>query len=681
MAKNFLEQITIEAVAKGFDGVNQKIQGLQKNAENLSKKLESVGNTLTLSVTAPLVAFAGLAIKEFAQAEKAVAKVENALKLAGKGVGLTFDELQKASENLSKNSIFGDDDILEKVSSQLLRVSGLTKDTFLEAQQVITDLASALDTDLQSATMTVAKALESPAEAIGSLGRIGIKFTEDEKKLIDALVKTGQTAEAQSIILDKLKGKFDGVALAVSNTAFGSLVKLKNSFANLAEVIGGRLFNMLEPMIEKLTNIFQSLQKTSPEVLDFAIKVGALASALGPASIALAAFLANITLILNPITLGVGAIVAITSALDKLAEKFEFVSRILSAFNTITFALVTTFNSLALALTAVPRILLEIGSATEKITGKSLGLENLRDSLSNVQKDIIENIKTTASITSNEFKNIFKGEKRDVISPNDLFSNVNKFFDDAKKLGETTGQKFSEGVKIGAVSEEYDINAALKARDEMDDEINRVKLNAMKLTETGEIFSNSFTNAFSDIASGAKSLGDSFKDLGRSIVNSLFNAAIQGAFTKLFQNLGGIFTVGGVAQGAPNLTGHAEGGYISGAGTGTSDSILSRLSNGEYVINAASTKLFRPVLDYINNTKKGFFPKSRFGMPAFAGGGEVSGNSGVTVNVINNSSQPVNARANTRFDGRQIIIDTFLEDARVNGPMSQSIQNVYGVRR
>jgi hypothetical protein len=28
-----------------------------------------------------------------------------------------------------------------------------------------------------------------------------------------------------------------------------------------------------------------------------------------------------------------------------------------------------------------------------------------------------------------------------------------------------------------------------------------------------------------------------------------------------------------------------------------------------------------------------------------------------------------------------LIIDAFLEDARVNGPMSQSIQNIYGVRR
>ncbi|MGW3193711.1 lytic transglycosylase domain-containing protein, partial [Streptomyces sp. NPDC001118] len=48
-------------------------------------------------------------------------------------------------------------------------------------------------------------------------------------------------------------------------------------------------------------------------------------------------------------------------------------------------------------------------------------------------------------------------------------------------------------------------------------------------------------------------------------------------------------------------SGHAQGGYISGPGTGTSDSVLARLSNGEFVINARSTAEYRPLLEAINN--------------------------------------------------------------------------------
>lgn len=56
---------------------------------------------------------------------------------------------------------------------------------------------------------------------------------------------------------------------------------------------------------------------------------------------------------------------------------------------------------------------------------------------------------------------------------------------------------------------------------------------------------------------------------------------------------------------------NATGGFITGPGTGTSDSILSWLSNGEYVVNAAATRKYRGLLEAINNGT----------IPAFAAGG------------------------------------------------------------
>lgn len=48
--------------------------------------------------------------------------------------------------------------------------------------------------------------------------------------------------------------------------------------------------------------------------------------------------------------------------------------------------------------------------------------------------------------------------------------------------------------------------------------------------------------------------------------------------------------------------GFAEGGFVSGPGTGRSDSIPARLSNGEYVVNAQSTANNLPLLESINST-------------------------------------------------------------------------------
>ena len=49
----------------------------------------------------------------------------------------------------------------------------------------------------------------------------------------------------------------------------------------------------------------------------------------------------------------------------------------------------------------------------------------------------------------------------------------------------------------------------------------------------------------------------------------------------------------------------ARGGYVSGPGTGTSDSIAARLSNGESVMNAKSTAMFGPLLSSLNQAGGG----------------------------------------------------------------------------
>ncbi|MCO8164802.1 tape measure protein [Pseudomonas sp. 21LCFQ010] len=62
------------------------------------------------------------------------------------------------------------------------------------------------------------------------------------------------------------------------------------------------------------------------------------------------------------------------------------------------------------------------------------------------------------------------------------------------------------------------------------------------------------------------------------------------------------------------LAGYATGGLISGPGTGTSDSIIARLSNGEYVMSADAVRMFGTgLLDQMNAGR----------IPAFAAGGNV----------------------------------------------------------
>lgn len=134
--------------------------------------------------------------------------------------------------------------------------------------------------------------------------------------------------------------------------------------------------------------------------------------------------------------------------------------------------------------------------------------------------------------------------------------------------------------------------------------------------------------AFSDVAGSIagmlQTFGEENKELARlSKVIALAQIAIEtgvatakgisAAMSVPFPaNLGAIATtitaiISGMTSAISTVKGatFATGGFVSGPGTGTSDSIPARLSNGESVINARSTAMFGPLLSSLNQAGGG----------------------------------------------------------------------------
>jgi TP901 family phage tail tape measure protein len=108
---------------------------------------------------------------------------------------------------------------------------------------------------------------------------------------------------------------------------------------------------------------------------------------------------------------------------------------------------------------------------------------------------------------------------------------------------------------------------------------------------------------------------------------------------------------GGANDFLPAILQSAAGGYISGPGTGTSDSIPAMLSNGEFVINAKSASSFGyGNLESINKMAAGGLA-ARFDIPSYntssriKQGGSESSTSNVTINAtLNFAEAPKNGR-------------------------------------
>jgi hypothetical protein len=145
--------------------------------------------------------------------------------------------------------------------------------------------------------------------------------------------------------------------------------------------------------------------------------------------------------------------------------------------------------------------------------------------------------------------------------------------------------------------------------------LNSVEANAMRVndalkTVAGSI-EGSVTSALTDMMGNSRTAGQSFYNMSRSIVRSIDEMVIKmlvvaPVMRALQSSLGGGINLGGsattpAAQFAGGTIPMADGGLISGPGTGRSDSIPIAASNGEFIVNAAATAKHQALLHSINS--------------------------------------------------------------------------------
>lgn len=165
------------------------------------------------------------------------------------------------------------------------------------------------------------------------------------------------------------------------------------------------------------------------------------------------------------------------------------------------------------------------------------------------------------------------------------------------------------------------LNAAKRAGFELTPEL-RAEVAALAernaaLRTTREMFEGlrdeakeTFRSIAHDALSGAKAseiLANALDNISAKLLDMGVNKLVDLAFGSL------IGSGSGGSGGILSLLGFAEGGRVRGPGTGTSDSIVARLSDGEYVVKEKAARKHGPLLDAINNDR----------LPKFANGGPV----------------------------------------------------------
>lgn len=184
----------------------------------------------------------------------------------------------------------------------------------------------------------------------------------------------------------------------------------------------------------------------------------------------------------------------------------------------------------------------------------------------------------------------------------------------------------------------------------------------------GKSVAGSIGEAVAAVVNGQKTIGQALKDVAKQIISNALNmmaqwlalVAILAAFRAphpgriaSYMMFGG-FNSAKLTDGDKDFIGLRTGGYISGAGTSTSDSIPAMLSDGEYVLNAQSVDAIG-----VDNLNRINAARSNADVAISGAGG---GNKSLTLNV-----SALDASSFTDFlsrGGMQILKQAMLDDDR-----------------
>ena len=299
--------------------------------QKVGKSFDAVGAAAGAAAAAIAAKFVasmkdlGAEIQElyFAQ-ERALATVAAGVARRGQELGLTFQDLRDEASRLQEVGIFGDEDILQNVTAQLLTFRNISGDIFMDAQEAILDYTATTGKSLIGSSIMIARALNDPAQGMARLAISGIEFDEVTKDLIKSLQEEGRLLEAQRIMLDQIEAEYGSVNAAIGATDFGGWEQFMNTLGDLKEDFGAILNDAIKPLISELENLLGWFQDLSPQAKHMIVLFGIMATgiaiiigltvaltvAVSALGVATALATGGLTLVLGAIALGIAWIIS-----------------------------------------------------------------------------------------------------------------------------------------------------------------------------------------------------------------------------------------------------------------------------------------------------------------------------------------------------------------------------------
>ncbi len=186
---------------------------MQRSMTTAIPTIASFAAGMAAAVAAPLSLAAAMqaGITASSEWEQSFLRLEAVLKATGGTAGLTAREIATLAEEMERSTLNSSEAVNEAAAS-LATFRSVSGEAFTDAIRLAADMSAVFGGSLVSSATQLGKALEDPIQGLTALRRVGVTFSQDQKDVIEALVETGEAAEAQRLILEALEQQVGGAA-------------------------------------------------------------------------------------------------------------------------------------------------------------------------------------------------------------------------------------------------------------------------------------------------------------------------------------------------------------------------------------------------------------------------------------------------------------------------------------
>lgn len=556
-----------------------------------------------------------------------------------------------------------------------------------------TDSIGGLNKESEKLEKKSAPAARSFRDSLDSLERSAKKLGRE----LTALV-TGPIAAIAAVSLKNLydKGAMEGSSFAARDFAL-AVQGLRDNFKLLTDEIATRLLPTVMKIIGVFNTVINAYRGLSSETKNMIMQFAGIAAIIGPAILAFST-LASVFVKLMPVFVAIGnGLAAFAAALATptalIVALGVTIAGLINVFMKLRQAGVETADALKLAfnlfVTGFNNYV--VGTILSGVSLIIKGLSSLASKIAPALKDGLDSAAKEVDSWNQTLKARFDATKGTI---DESLKSVGSSAGDAFTFGLSTSlsnltaelqkafDNASKNINMSSLTD-AEKEAQRKGFENAMEEYERLQQGIrMRAQAIGESISGNLSDAFIAFADGSKTAGEAFADFAKQTVANLVKIATQAAIMNaLFPPGSPIGNLLGSFAAATATKSYATGGPVIGPGTGTSDSILANVSNGEYVIRAAAVKKYgRGFFDNINSMVGGLPIPVKSTRPSFADGGMVTAPGQAPSVVIENKGSNKEVVSST-FDPATQVTKIVLDDINRNGPIAKSMQTTFGTRR